>query len=105
MNPVALTVRTGYEGAKGLAPIPWSIANTAEMLFGPESHKYKIPLEVLTTLFAGTPPSHVSPAKPEKASQSILDQIWTGKVAAPREPKPVDPVQQMKREQRRELNP
>ena len=105
MNPVASTVRTGYEGAKGLAPIPWSIANTAEMLFGPESHKYKIPLEVLTTLFAGTPPSHVSPAKPEKASQSILDQIWTGKVAAPREPKPVDPVQQMKREQRRELNP
>ena len=27
-----------------------------DMLIGPDSHKYKIPLEVLTTLLAGTPP-------------------------------------------------
>ena len=105
MNPIASTVRTAYEGAKGVAPIPWSIANMTEMLFGPDSHKYKIPLEALTTLFAGTPPSHVKPRKAEKESQSILDQIWTGKVAAPTEHKPVDPVERMKREERREIHP
>ena len=107
MNPVASTVRTAYEAGKSLAPIPWSLGNMKDMLFGPDSHKYKIPLEVLTTLFAGTPPTHVA-AKPEKESQSILDQITSGKVSAPGQStstKPPNPLLQMKRQQHQLLHP
>jgi hypothetical protein len=110
MNPVAGTVRGAWEAGKSLAPIPWSFGNVEEMLFGPEAYKYKKPLEVMTTLFAGTPPVHVAPPKPEKDARSIWEQIKTGKVAAPKEPasKPArlpNPVEQMKRQQRRELHP
>lgn len=92
---------------KSLAPVPFSFGNAEEMLFGPDAYKYKKPLEVMTTLFAGTPPSHVAPKKPEKESQSIWDQIRTGKTAAPtpRTPKTPNPVRDLQREQRKLLHP
>jgi hypothetical protein len=102
LNPVAGTVRATFEAAKGIAPIPWSAGNVKDMLFGPDSHKYKIPLEVLTTLFAGTPPSHVS-EKPEKPQQGIWDQIVTGKPSAPAGRESANPIQSMKRQQQRIL--
>ena len=102
MNPVAGTVRAGIHAARGLAPIPWAMGNVKDMLFGPDSAKYKIPLEVMTTLFAGTPPSHVAD-RPEKTVQSLWEQMTTGKVTAPAEHHAADPVQQMKREQKRLL--
>jgi len=106
MNPIASTVRGSWEAAKGLAPVPWSFSNAYEMLLGADHDKYK-KIELLTTLFAGTPPSHVKPPKPEKDAQSVWQQIVTGKTsaAAPRSTKPADPVQQMKREQRKILHP
>jgi GNAT superfamily N-acetyltransferase len=106
MNPIASTVRGGIEAAKSLAPVPWSFSNAYEMLLGADADKYK-KIELLTTLFAGTPPTHHKPSKPEKDSQSIWDQIVSGKVhpPAPRSAKPTDPVQQMKREQRKLLHP
>jgi len=99
MNPIAGTVRGGYELGKDLLPLPWSITNMEEMLFGPERHKYKIPLEVLTTLFAGTPPTHVPDKRAPKDSLGIWDQITTGKVSAttPRG----SPEEKLRREQQR----
>jgi hypothetical protein len=106
MNPVAGTVRGAWEAGKGLAPVPWSFANAKDMLFGPESHKYKVPLEVPTTLFAGTPPSHVGAPKAEKPAQSVLDQIVTGKIAAPADKSVApDPAREMRRLQRQLLHP
>lgn len=102
MNPVVGTVRGTYELAKGMAPVPWAMSNAKDMLFGPESGKYKVPLEVLTTLFAGTPPSHVS-AKPEKTAQNMWEQIKTGKVSAPAARPAANPLQQMRREHRKLL--
>jgi hypothetical protein len=104
MNPVAGTVRGAWEVAKGVAPVPWSMGNVKEMLFGPESGKYKIPLEVMTTLFAGTPPSHISDKPPKEATNSVLDQILTGKIA-PSGRAPADPASKLKREQKRMLKP
>jgi hypothetical protein len=61
MNPVASSVRTAYSAGKSMLPVPLSLTNQADMLFGPEAHKYKWP-ESLTTMFSGNPPSHVAPA-------------------------------------------
>lgn len=61
MNPVASSVRTTYSAAKSMLPVPLSLTNQADMLFGPEAHKYKL-AESLTTMFSGNPPSHVPPS-------------------------------------------
>jgi hypothetical protein len=89
MNPIAGTVRGAYETGKALLPIPFTAANAYSMLLGPDAGKYSVP-EFLTTTFAGNPPRHVAPEgmratkhglapKHEKPSQSIWDEITTGK--------------------------
>jgi hypothetical protein len=90
MNPLASSVRTAFSAVKSLAPIPLSLTNQVDMLFGPESHKYKWP-ESLTTMFSGNPPSHVAPPgthmsggilrpNAEREENSTLDQMETGRV-------------------------
>lgn len=90
MNPVASSARTAWATAKSLAPIPLSLSNQADMLFGPEAHKYTWP-ESLTTMFSGNPPSHVPPAgthmtprglRPNAPHEenSAIDQMETGRV-------------------------
>ena len=103
MNPIAGSARGALHVAVGLSPIPWSLVNMKDMLFGPESAKYKIPLEVLTTLFAGTPPSHVAD-KPEKTAQSLWEQMKTGKVSAPAGRPGPSTVRGMKQQQQRMLH-
>jgi hypothetical protein len=73
-----------------MLPVPLSLTNQVDMLFGPESHKYTWP-ERLATMFAGNPPSHVAPAgthiqdgilRPNvpREENSIIDQAETGQV-------------------------
>lgn len=106
MNPLASTARGAIEMGKSLLPFPWSFANAWEMLAGPDADKYQ-KKELLTTLFAGTPPQHVKPSKPPGTARDIWDQIKTGKVNEPRQtsPTPNSVIEHMKREQRKLLHP
>jgi hypothetical protein len=90
MNPVASSARTVYAAVKSMLPVPLSLTNQIDMLFGPEAHKYTWP-ERLATMFAGNPPSHVAPAgthmgdgilRPNapREKNSVLDQAETGQV-------------------------
>jgi hypothetical protein len=90
MNPLASSARTAYAAAKSLLPVPLSLTNQIDMLWGPEAHKYTWP-ERLATMFAGNPPSHVAPAgthmldgvlRPNtpRGENSVLDQMETGEV-------------------------
>lgn len=90
MDQAASWARTGWAAGKSLLPVPLSLTNQVDMLFGPESHKYKWP-ERLTTMFSGNPPSHVPPAgthmsggilrpNAEREENSALDQATTGQV-------------------------
>ena len=90
MNPAVSSARTVWSATKSLAPIPLSLTNQVDMLFGPESHQYTWP-EPLTTMFAGNPPSHVAPPgthmSPEglrpnaiREKNTALEQLRTGKV-------------------------
>lgn len=85
MNPLASTARTVYSAAKSLAPIPLSLTNQIDMLFGPEAHKYTWP-ESLTTMFSGNPPTRAEPdgEREDREQNSALDQFETGRVYAGR---------------------
>jgi hypothetical protein len=90
MNPLASTARVTVAAAKSMLPIPLSLTNQIDMLFGPEAHKYTMP-ERLTTMFSGNPPQHVAPAgthfyegvlRPNapREENSVIDQAETGQV-------------------------
>jgi hypothetical protein len=106
MNPLASTARGVIEMGKSLVPFPWSFANAWEMLAGPDADKYQNK-ELLTTLFAGTPPQHVKPSKPPGTARDIWDQIKTGRVneSKARASKSDSVIEHMKREQRKLLHP
>jgi len=98
MNMAAGSLRGIGYAAKGMAPVPWSVSNMGTMML--EHEKYKLPLEALTTLFAGTPPSHVAEKKgADKDTLGFWDQLITGKVhaTAPRG----SPEEKLRREQKR----
>lgn len=84
MDPIAGTVRAAVETGKSLAPLPLSGKTLYEMLLGPDAKQFS-KAEVATTIFAGTPPRHVSPAKGGRPRpiQSIWDQIKTGQIHEP----------------------
>jgi hypothetical protein len=90
MNPLASSARTVYAAGKSMLPVPLSLTNQIDMLFGPKAHQYSWP-ERLATMFAGNPPTHVAPAgthmsggvlRPNtpKQENSIIDQIESGQV-------------------------
>ena len=79
MSPLAGTARAAWSVLKSLAPIPYSVQNSYDMLAGPKAGQYSVP-EVISTLLSGNPPRHTAPEKREKPAQSIWEQIRTGEV-------------------------
>jgi len=86
----AKVVRSGMALGKGLMPVPLSMVNEFDMMFGPHAHIYSLP-EMLLTMFAGNPPQHVAPAgthmspeglrpNAEREENSAIEQMETGQV-------------------------